>query len=165
MFVLEKMGDYGFKMFVSFALTAVFLIFDGAFFEAVHIGWYILWIIPLFALLFVGTFAVSLFIMHFGVFIEDLTNVITVVLQLGFYVTGIFYSIENRLGGSYPLIGKLLVNLNPIALIITDMRNVIIGDGSIHLLGFVIWSIIAVAVSVMGIKLIYKFENSYVKII
>lgn len=165
MFLLEKMGVYAFKMFVSFILTAVFLLSDALFFEPVHISWCILWIIPLFALLFVGTFAVSLFIMHFGVFIEDLSNVITVVLQLGFYVSGIFYSIENRLSGSLAWAGKLLVNCNPMALIMTDMRNVIIGDGSIHLVAFAVWSVIAVAVSIIGIKVIYKFENSYVKII
>lgn len=165
MFVLSKMGVYGFKMFVSFLLTAVFLIVDGVFFDPVQVGVYILWIIPLFALLFLGTFAVSLFIMHFGVFVEDLSNVITVVLQLGFYVSGIFYSLENRLTGKFAWAADILVNCNPIALIMTDMRSVIIGDGSVHLLALGIWTVIAAVAAVAGIKLIYNFENSYVKII
>ena len=165
MFVLSKMCVYGFKMFVSFGLTAVFLIYDGVFVDPVKITWTVLYIIPLFALLFVGTFAVSLFIMHFGVFIEDLNNVITVVLQLGFYASGIFYSLENRLTGSLAWVAKLLTTCNPVALIMADMRAVILGNGEVHLLAFAIWFVAALIVSVFGIRLIYRFENSYVKII
>lgn len=165
MFIIQKMGVYGFKMFVSFLLTAVFLIVDGVFFEPVQIHLYILWIIPLFALLFVGTFSVCLLVMHFGVFVEDLSNVITVVLQLGFYVSGVFYSLENRLTGQYALLGKILTNCNPLALIMTDMRSVIFGDGSMHYMALAVWSLLSVAVACIGIRTIYKFENSYVKII
>lgn len=164
-FLLSKMAVLGFKMFVSFGLTAVFLIVDGVFFEPVQIGLYFLYVIPLFALLFVGTFAVSLFVMHFGVFIEDLNNVITVVLQLGMYISGIFYSLENRLTGNLAWAAKLLTNCNPIALIMADMRSVVIGNGSVHLLSFAVWSVVAVVFAVLGIKLIYRFENSYVKVI
>ena len=165
MFILSKMCVYGFKMFVSFGLTVVFLIYDGLFGDPIQITPAILYVIPLFVLLFIGTFAVSLFIMHFGVFIEDLNNVITVVLQLGFYVSGIFYSLENRLTGSLAWAAKLLTNFNPVAMIMADMRSVIIGDGSIHLLAFIVWFVISIIAAIWGIKLIYKFENSYVKII
>ena len=103
--------------------------------------------------------------MHFGVFIEDLNNVITVVLQLGMYVSGIFYSLENRLTGNLAWAAKLLTNLNPIALIMADMRSVVIGGGSVHLLSFAVWSVVAVIFAVLGINLIYRFENSYVKVI
>ena len=165
MFVLSKMCVLAFKMFVSFGLTAIFLICDGVFKDPVHISYKILYVIPLFALLFVVTFAVSLFIMHFGVFIEDLNNVISVVLQLGFYASGIFYSIENRLKDGATWVAKILTNVNPVAMIMADMRSVIIGGDNIHLLSFAIWSVIAVVAAYFGIKLIYKFENSYVKII
>ncbi len=160
MFILEKMGVYGFKMFVSFALTAVFMIF-----YQVPVQWYIIGIVPLFLLLFLITFAVCLIIMHFGVFIEDLLNVITVVLQLGFYVSGVFYSIENRLAAKYELLANILLNCNPIALIMTDMRNVMIGSGEMHFVALGIWSVFGVLISVIGIRTVYKFENSYVKII
>lgn len=160
MFILEKMGVYGFKMMVSFALTALFMVF-----YRVPIDWYIILIIPLFLLLFIITFAVSIIIMHFGVFIEDLLNVINVVLQLGFYVSGIFYSIENRLADKYGLLADILTNCNPIALIVTDLRSVIMGTGELHLAALIVWTVLGLAVSVIGIRTVYKFENSYVKII
>ena len=168
LFVLSKMCVLGFKMFVSFGLTIAFYVFDAFLGDSpIYISPAILYIIPLFALLFIGTFAVCLLIMHFGVFVEDLNNVITVVLQLGFYVSGIFFSLEGRLAAAgYELLGKILATVNPIALIVSDMRIAFgISTGSFHLLAFAIWFIIASAVSIVAIKLVYSFENSYVKII
>ena len=151
---------------VVFGLTIVFLIFDGVMGDPVQITLAILYVIPLFLLLFLGTFAVSLFIMHFGVFIEDLNNVITVVLQLGFYVSGIFYSLENRLeAAGLGWAGDLLTNCNPVALIMADMRAVVLGNGEVHLVAFFAWLAVSVITAVFGIRLIYRFENSYVKII
>lgn len=165
MFVLSKMCVLAFKMFVSFALTAVFLIFDCLFGDPVQITFRILYLIPLFALLFIGTFAVSLFIMHFGVFVEDLSNVITVVLQLGFYVSGVFFSLENRLTGSLAILGKILTNVNPLAFIMADMRTAILGGDSFHFVAFAVWFVIASIAAILGVRLVYNFENSYVKVI
>ena len=165
MFVLSKMFVLAFKMFVSFALTAVFLVIDCVSGNPVQISFRILYLIPLFALLFIGTFALNLFVMHFGVFVEDLSNVITVVLQLGFYVSGVFFSLENRLTGDLAILGKILTNVNPLAFIMADMRSVIIGGGELHLVAFAVWFVIASVAAILGIKLIYNFENSYVKVI
>lgn len=183
MFILEKMGVYGFKMLVSFGLTAAFLIGEAilnavwGIGKPVTIGFEILWVIPLLAVLFLVTFAVSLFMTHFGVFVEDLTNVITVALQLGFYVSGVFYSLETRLANAslelfglgnefWTLLGKVLVSCNPVALVMSDMRYAVLGNGDgIHYVALLVWTVIAALVAILGIKVIYKFENSYVKII
>ena len=164
MFILEKMGVFGFKMCVSFILTIIFMII-----YQVPVTWNLLMMIPLFMLLFIITFAVSIVIMHFGVFIEDLTNVVTVVLQLGFYLSGVFYSIEDRLAKSYPWISDILLNCNPVALIMSDMRQAmmgsVLGSGGFHFIALGVWAVIGLVVSIIGIRVIYKFENSYVKII
>ena len=161
-FILEKMGINGFKMLISFAITAVFMVA-----YQVPVNFNILMLIPLLLILFIVTFAVSIIMMHFGVFIEDLSNVVTVVLQLGFYLSGIFYSIDSRLGGR--LLGKILIYGNPVALVMSDMRYAMMGEtlgyGEFHFLALGIWTAIALLVSWIGIRVIYKFENSYVKII
>ena len=159
-FIFERMGLYGFKMMVSFALTAVFMIC-----YKVPVTIKILWLIPLFMVLGIVTFAVSTIICHFGVFVEDLLNVVTVVLQLGFYLSGIFYSIENRIGRHSELIATLLTKCNPVALIMADMRRVLIYGQDPHYFALLAWFIVALAVSAIGVKIIYKYENSYVKII
>ncbi len=159
-FIFEKLGVFGIKMLISSALTVIFMIF-----YRVPLSWKYLWVIPLFALLLLITYGITTFITHFGVFVEDLLNVITVVLQLGFYLSGIFYSIESRILPKSEIIGKLLIYCNPVALIITDLRNVLLYDGQPHYILLGIWTVIAVVLSIVGTRLIYKHENSYVKVI
>ncbi len=159
-FVLEKEFVFLFKMLVSFALTIVFMII-----YQVPISWRVLWVLPLWIILFIITFAVTTIITHFGVFVEDLSNVITVVLQLGFYMSGIFYSIESRIIPKSELIGKLLIYCNPVALIMTDLRNVLLYNTDPHYIPLLIWTAVGVIVSAIGVKIIYKYENTYVKVI
>ena len=127
------------------------------------------WIIPISLVLIIVTFGISTIIMHFGVFVEDLLNVITVVLQLGFYVSGIFYSIESigsgikgKLSAPYD---SILVKLNPMALVITDLRRVLLYGENPHWVMLLAWFGVGLIMSLIGVKVIYKFENSYVKVI
>ncbi len=160
MLVLEKMAVYGFKMLVSFALTAVFMVI-----YRVPLSWNIFSVIPLLVLLFLVTFGICLIIMHFGVFVEDLQNIITVALRLGMYLSGIFYSIENRLSSISALLANLVLKVNPLALIMTDMRHAMMCTGNIHWISVAAWFLIAAVICLFGIKLIYKHENSYTKVI
>lgn len=164
MFVFEKIGVYGFKMIVSNLLVVITMI--G---YQVPLTWRVVWVIPITLVLTLVTFGVSTIVMHFGVFVEDLLNVITVVLQLGFYLSGIFYSIEkigNVVDGRVPSPwGDLLVKLNPIALCITDLRRVLLYQQDPHWVMLLVWLFVGLVLSIIGINVVYKFENSYVKVI
>jgi len=157
MFIFEKIGVYGFKMLVSFALTAVLMVI-----YQVPISWRMFYAIPIMMVLLIGTFALSTIITHFGVFVDDLSNVITVVLQLMFYMSGIFYSIENRVPEPFD---NILIKLNPVALVITDLRRVLLENADPHFYSLLMWLIISLVVAVIGVRTIYKQENSYVKVI
>ena len=159
-FLFEKMGVCAFKMLVSFTLTAGFMVA-----YKIPVNWQIIWIIPLLLLLFLITFAVSIIVMHFGVFVEDLSNIMNVILQLWFYVSGVFFSIESRLSTYSATLAKLMVNLNPLALIMTDMRAALLGTGDIHYFALAVWFFVGIIISICGISLVYKYENSYVKVI
>ena len=164
MFIFEKIGVYGFKMVVSNLLVVITMIGYH-----VPLNWRIVWIIPISMVLVVVTFGLSTIISHFGVFVEDLLNVITVVLQLFFYLSGIFYSIEpigKNIKGRVPQpYDTLLIKLNPIALVITDLRRVMLYGEDPHWLMLLIWFAAGLLMSIVGVKIIYKFENSYVKVI
>lgn len=160
MFVLEKIGTNGFKMLVSFIITAAFMV--G---YQVPLSWSMLWLLPLLLMLGIVAFAFSVIVMHFGVFVEDLLNVVTVGLQLVFYMSGIFYDIVDRLEKSHPAICNLLIYGNPVALIMTDIRNTLLYGGQPHYLALGLWLVISLVISCIGVKIIYKYENSYVKII
>lgn len=157
LFIFEKIGVYGFKMLVSFLLTAVMMAI-----YRVPLSFRMLWLIPLLILLALVTFSFSTIMMHFGVFVEDLLNVITVVLQLLFYLSGIFYSIETRVPAPF---NNILIKINPIALIIIDMRRVLLNNQDPHIYSLLMWLGISLLLSIIGIKTIYKQENSYVKVI
>lgn len=100
--------------------------------------------------------------MHFGVFVEDLFNVVNVLLRLVFYLSGIFYNIVKRVPEPY---NEVLLKVNPVALIMTDLRSVMIYETMPHRKWILLWFVIGVLLSVIGVKTIYKYENSYVKVI
>lgn len=155
--ILQRMFVNGFKMMVSFALVVVIMCI-----YRVPISIKVFYFIPLLLLLVIVTFACSAIVMHFGVFVEDLANVIQVFLRLVFYMSGIFYSIAGRVEGIY---GDILLNCNPIAYIISAMRDGLLYQNTPNLMVFGIWTLVGVLFCVIGIKVIYKYENSYVKVI
>ena len=160
MFILEKIGTNGFKMLVSFVITALFMVY-----YQVPLSFNMLWVVPLLIMLGIVAFAFSTIIMHFGVFVEDLLNIVTVGLQLVFYLSGIFYDITDRLAKNHSRLCALLTYGNPVALIMTDIRNSLLYNQAPHFAALGIWLAICLVISVIGIKIIYRYENSYVKII
>jgi ABC-type polysaccharide/polyol phosphate export permease len=152
-----KMGVNIFKMGVSFLLIVIFMIF-----YKVPITINILWIIPIVITTVVFTFGVSSIVMHFGVFIEDLVNLINIFLKLVFYMTGIFYDIPSKLHNVF--YKTILLDFNPLANIIYNLRRVMIYSSSMDGFGVAIWLLVGILLSVIGINTIYKYENTYVKV-
>lgn len=158
--LFSNMMVNGFKMIISWVLVIIMMVLSK-----VELSPYILCCIPILAVMLLVTFAVCVNLMHFGVFIEDLGNVINIAMQLLFYMTGIFYSIDSRLGSDYPFAAKFLTYANPMALLIQDMRNVLLYKQAPSWIALAAWALAAVIFSIIGIRTIYKNENSYVKVI
>ena len=155
--IFTQMMMNGFKMMVSFCLViGIMLIYR------VPVSYRLIYIIPVFLALFIITFGVSTIMLHFGVFVDDLYNVMNIVLKLLFYLSGIFYNILKRVDEPY---STILLKANPIALIINELRNCMIYNTSADMLMIVIWLVAGVVLSIIGINIIYKYENSYVKVI
>ena len=155
--IFVKMFANGFKMMISFVLVVVmFAIYR------VPLSFNIFYFIPLLLVLTLFTFGASCILLHFGVFVEDLSNVINVLLKLVFYMTGIFYSITKRVPEPYNII---LVKCNPVAFIIDGMRECMLYQKTPDLAVLGIWFVISLILAVIGVKIIYKYENSYVKVI
>src|SRR5699024_11712525 len=90
------MGVDGFKMMISFAIIVCMMAV-----YRVHLTWNVVLVIPILALLLIITFAAMTILMHLGVFVEDMSNIVTILFRLLFYVTGIFYSVYKRLPAPY----------------------------------------------------------------
>lgn len=104
-------------------------------------------------------------LLHFGVFIDDLSNIINLLLKFVFYMTGIFYNIETRIGKKNPMLGSLVGEWNPMAYLIISFRKVILYGETPKLILIAVWFAISCLISIYGVHLIYKNENSYVKVI
>ena len=152
--LLIKMGVNTFKMAVSFLMVIIFMII-----YQVPITWNILWFFPIVIILIIFTFGVSSIVMHLGVFAEDLVNIINIGLRLVFYLTGIFFDISTN-----AFYRTLLLDVNPMANIIHNLRQVMIYSNHPGYLFLAVWLVIGVCLSVLGIRTIYKYENTYVKV-
>lgn len=155
--LLIKMGVNLFKMGVSFLMVFVFMIF-----YQVPITWNILWMIPITITAIILTFGVSSIVMHFGVFVEDLVNIINIGTKLMFYMTGIFYDISAKIHNIF--YRTILLDINPMANIIYNLRRTMIYSSSPIGYWTAIWFLIGIFLSIIGIRTIYKYENTYVKV-
>ncbi len=155
--LIARMIFNAYKMMFSFVIVVIMLIYFR-----VHITMNILWVIPILIVLFVFTFGFMTYLMHFGVYVQDLTNVTNIVLRILFYLTGIFYNIENRLPARY---SSILVKANPMALVLSSLRKCILYGQTPDTTWLLIWFILGLIISALGIRKIYKSENSYVKVL
>lgn len=150
----------GFKMMISWVLLVIMLVAIR-----VDLTWYVLAAIPIMFVLLIFTFGVSINMMHYGVVVEDLSNVMDLILRLWFYLSGIFYSLESKLGESHPEVAEIMINWNPMAMLLNDMRNALLYGQGPNWIGLLFWGIVGLVLTVIGIKKIYKYENEYVKLI
>lgn len=146
-----------FKMGVAFSIVLVMIPI-----YRVPITWMIFEILPLFLVLMLFTFGCCCIALHFGVFFNDLTNIVTVLLKLVFYMSGIFYSIPKRVPNPY---NQFLLNINPLANIIDGARRCMLYQSHLNYISLGIWLVVSVLLSIIGVSLINKYESSYVKVI
>ena len=154
--VLIKMLTNLFKMFISWGLILIMMLIFKIPFSI-----YMLQFIPVLLVLFILSFGIACIFMHFGVFVEDLSNVTAIVLKLTFYLSGIFYSISTRVPSPF---NEVLLNLNPVALIIDSFRNAFIYADFVNYKILGIWFVVGLVFSIIGIRTIQKYENSYAKV-
>ena len=107
-------------------------------------------------------FGLGCFFLHFGVFVEDLSNVLNIALRLLFYLTGVFWNIMDRLPAPFnSYVGKG----NPIAFLLTAMRDCVLYEKTPDLPLLFGWFLFGLVISILGVRLLYRNENSYVKVI
>lgn len=154
--LLSKIWINGFKMMISFGVVIVMMLIYG-----ITPTWNILFFAPIVLTMGLFTFGCACFLMHYGVYVEDLSNVLNVLLRFVFYATGIFYDVSVRI----PRYGQLLNKINPVAFLISAMRDSLIFGKTPDCLLLLGWFVFGVLLSLAGIRKIYRSENSYVKAI
>lgn len=155
--LIQRMLVLCFKMLICWVLVALLMIF-----YRVPVGINLLYMIPNLIVFFVFCFACSLYFLHFGVYVSDLSRLVGIVLNLAFYVTGIFINIQKSFPAPF---GYLLQRLNPIAHLIFCMRKSLLYNEVPSRIMLSVWLIISLLLAAGGIRLINKNENNYVKMI
>ncbi len=158
--VITEMLVNAFKFLIACAITAVLMIVQG-----VGLSIYFLNIFPLAVMLFLVTFACCMLVMHIGVYVQDLSNIVNIFFRVLMYMTGIFYSIEHRLGDRYPTLSRIMTDVNPLAYLVTGFRNAVVYKEPMDYRFWALWVVIAIVVSAICIRTVYKNENNYVKVI
>ena len=100
--------------------------------------------------------------LHFGVFIDDLGYAIAILINMMFFMSGVFNDIATTVAAPF---GQILANLNPMAFFISSMRGALLYGIMPDLRVLLDWAIISIALCVVGVRTIYKYENSYVKVV
>lgn len=154
--LLTRIWVNGFKMAVSFGIVLAMMLFFR-----IPVSWNVLFFVPILLVLVLFTFGFSCFTMHCGVYVNDLNNIVAIVLRMMFYITGIFYNLEKRI----PSYGTLLNRYNPVAFLLSSMRRCLIYQQAPLGSWMLLWAAISLLLTFLGIRLIYKEENSYVKAI
>ncbi len=160
MLVIKKMLVNAFKMNISFLL-----ILATMFIMNIPISKYMLWVFPLFILLYMFTFAFSTFILHIGIYLDDLQKIINIFLRTVLFLSGIFYSIEERIGHVSDTMSIILQKVNPVAFLITSFRDVMIYSKPLSLEWYFIWMFLSLFFAGLSIRLVYKYEDDYIKVI
>lgn len=152
--LLTRIWVNGFKMMISFGVVVLMMIFFK-----IPVTFNVVYFFPILVILGLLTFGLSCFFMHYGVYVNDLSNVLSIVLRMLFYLTGIFYNLEKRI----PEYGLILNRYNPIAYLITGMRQCLIYGERPGYIVLLIWLAISLLICIAGVRKVYKEENSYVK--
>lgn len=163
MLILEKLYVNAFKMAISFGIVAAFA---AAYKIPPTLN--LFWCIPVIFLTLLLTLACSVLVAHFGVYINDLYNVVQVILRFMFYLSGVFYDVGDRLSQTtfFGLnVGKMMITVNPVAYVIDELRKIIIYGQSLRVDMFLYWLVISLILLFAGLKLMYRFENSYIKVV
>ena len=158
--VLVKMTVEQIKVGFSYIILVIMMII-----YKVPPTWRIVQCIPMFILLYILTFGISCVVLHIGVYVSDFNNIIPVGLRLAFYLTGIFFDLSSTSLYKNDVYRFILCGVNPMYSIITGMRNTILYGKAPDWPTLIGWFFMSIAISIFGIWLINKHEDSYVKMV
>lgn len=153
--LLSYQFGYFLQMMITLGITLVICGLDGVRFTI-----QLLWLPVILGILLLGSFGIGCILLHIGVYAKDMTNICGVCMKLLFYLSGIFYNLQTRVPAPY---GKLLVSVNPAAMIIHETRSVLVYGMAPNLMRLGIWAAASVTLSWYGIRLIYRHEQNYIK--
>lgn len=152
-FTLTQLVNYLFGLIV----IAIFLAFSGT-----VPGWQVVYLplIILVQLLFLTGF--SLFIAYITVFVRDIDNILSHIMRLFFYASPIIWE-GGRLLGKIPEGLNFLIFSNPVAIIITSYRDILMDHQNPQFLGLFIIAVLSIAFIIIMLRHYHRNEHKIIK--
>ena len=155
--IIIRQGTFLFKFFISSALILVVMLIIGVPYSLSLLNYPLIVI-----LMMVITFGFSSILAHVGVFLPDLSKIMNIVMRMLFYMSGVFFNVIDKVPAPW---GEILGYVNPFAFIMKEFRVIVIDGVNPDYMLMGIWFLIGIILSVIGISLIYRYENTYVKVL
>ena len=119
-------------------------------------------VVPAYVNLILLAFGVGMLLLHHGVYVDDLSYAVSILLSMLMFLSGIFYDVLTTL--SEPL-NIMMLSFNPVAMMVDTMRNALIYGEITNVPLIIIWFLISLLLCCIGVHIVYKNENSYVKVV
>lgn len=146
-----------FKLLFSLIVLVVMMIVFQ-----IKIGINILWVFPAYAVMIMLAFGAGMIFLHFGVYVDDLSYAVGILLNMLMFLSGIFYEMMTTL--PEPL-NAIMMCLNPVAMFVDTMRNALLNNSVANLPILGAWFLMSTILCCIGVHIVYKNENSYVKVV
>lgn len=145
--------------FIDFLIASSFYILLLIYF-GVDITLNILWFFPLLILLFMLTLSVSLVLSSLNVYYRDVKLATAFLLQLWFFATPIFYSIDR-----VPVNVKLLLFLNPLTFVVENLRRCVVEGRGVIWWQYLLLLTLVSGMLIWGYRFFIKTERKFADVI
>jgi len=118
--------------------------------------------IPVLALYFLFVYSICCVMTHFGVYYPGLKKLATPLFRALKYLSSVIFSFEALIQDK-PY--AWITELNPIGFFVRSIRECILYGESVSILRCAVWALVSTVILVIGIILIRKYENQYIKVV
>ncbi|MCH5166316.1 MAG: ABC transporter permease [Erysipelotrichales bacterium] len=139
---------------ISCVIIALFLIFSGIGFSI-----YILFLPLVILAQYLLTLGIIFITSAVNVYIRDLEYIINFIIQMLFYGTPILYSLD--MFSNAPVVIKTLIELNPMATIITSYRDILYWGNMPHLKSILFVILFSLVLCVFGLAIFRKLSKGF----
>lgn len=154
-FILTSLLVNTLKFAIGSIVLFLFILFYGVPFSVTFLGYGLIALVQLVLLL-----GVMIIFAHLGVYVRDVRNVMQYVARMLFFLSPVLFSMED-----VPKAVAPFLYLNPMTSLIVSYRNILLQETWPLWSHLLIWLMVGVVLLYLALKLLFRYENEYAKVI
>jgi len=163
--VITNLVKYGIQLIVFICFYSYFIWFTDSAFNVSPGKSLVLLPVLIFVMAILGL-GLGMIISSMTTKYRDLTFLVTFGVQLLMYASAVMYPLElirtKTLEGSIPRIAELIIEYNPMTIVIEAFRNMTINTGEFSLQGMLYVILVSSAIFIIGLIIFNKTEKSFI---